>query len=240
MKKTLPDIRYEPLYMVGEAARYLNMHENTLRYWTRGHGRAKPLILRPDGNRIGALMSFVNLVEAQILFSLTKGQLVHLREIRKGLDYILEELSLDVNEHPLANMRLYTDGRGLIVEQLGIYINASKRGQLEIEKVIDIFLQRVDFDADALPVSIYPFSHKIQKKKNVPLHEQLIRQPKPICINPRISFGRPVMAGTGIPTEIVYNRFQSGDELEDLAEDYGRKISEIGAAICYESVRRAA
>lgn len=186
------------------------------------------------------MMSFMNLVEAHNLFSLTKGRNVHLREIRKGLDYIFEYLAMDIHEHPLANLGLFTDGKSLIVEHIGTYINASRRGQFEIEKVIDAYLERIEFDVSKLPVSIYPFHVETNADRKAAIHEQLKSQPKAISINPRISFGRPVLTGTGIPTEILFTRFKSGDSWTDLAEDYGRQVEEIEAAIRYETVRRAA
>jgi uncharacterized protein (DUF433 family) len=52
-----------------------------------------------------------------------------------------------------------------------------------------------------------------------------------------VAFGKPVIAGTGIPTAAVYQLFNAGDRIEDIAEEYDRDPSEIEAAVRYESVR---
>jgi uncharacterized protein (DUF433 family) len=40
-----------------------------------------------------------------------------------------------------------------------------------------------------------------------------------------------VLAGTGIPTAIVAERYKAGESIDELAEDYGRSRKEIEEAI---------
>ena len=42
-----------------------------------------------------------------------------------------------------------------------------------------------------------------------------------VVVDPRISFGRPVLVGTGIPVEAIADRFKAGDSIGHLARDYG-------------------
>jgi uncharacterized protein (DUF433 family) len=58
-------------------------------------------------------------------------------------------------------------------------------------------------------------------------------------IDPRLSFGRPVLTKAAVPTEIIFDRFQAGDSLEDMAKDYGVGEKEIEEALRFEQ-RRAA
>ena len=60
-------------------------------------------------------------------------------------------------------------------------------------------------------------------------------EPKMIMINPAVSFGRPVIAGTGIPTAVIASRFHARESISDLAEEYGRTDQEIEEAIRWES-----
>ena len=55
-----------------------------------------------------------------------------------------------------------------------------------------------------------------------------------ITINKAVQFGRPCIAGTGIPTEIVYERLKAGENTFELADDYGVTVEQIKAAIKYE------
>ena len=41
-----------------------------------------------------------------------------------------------------------------------------------------------------------------------------------MVIDPRIAFGRLTIAGTGIVTDILKERYKAGDSIEDLAFDY--------------------
>ena len=69
----------------------------------------------------------------------------------------------------------------------------------------------------------------------------LSTEPRFISLDPRVRFGRPVIVGTGIPTEEVAERFRAGDTCSQLAEEYGRPPQEIEEAIrCELTLDRAA
>jgi len=59
--------------------------------------------------------------------------------------------------------------------------------------------------------------------------------PRLIAIDPTISFGRPVIAGSSIPTAVLHERWKAGDSIQELAEDYHRPVAEIEEAIRYEA-----
>ncbi|MGH8656325.1 MAG: DUF433 domain-containing protein [Gammaproteobacteria bacterium] len=48
-----------------------------------------------------------------------------------------------------------------------------------------------------------------------------------VVIDPRLGFGRPVIEGTGIRTEVIIDRFRAGEPIDSIAEDYGRSRAEI-------------
>jgi uncharacterized protein (DUF433 family) len=58
-------------------------------------------------------------------------------------------------------------------------------------------------------------------------------------IDPRISFGRPVIAGTRIATAVIGERWRAGESVEALAADYGRSLAEIEEAIRCETTQAA-
>jgi uncharacterized protein (DUF433 family) len=61
-----------------------------------------------------------------------------------------------------------------------------------------------------------------------------------IVIDPAISFGKPVMAGSGIPTAIVAERYKAGETIEELAKDYEQSRLNIEEAIRCELQLEAA
>ena len=52
-----------------------------------------------------------------------------------------------------------------------------------------------------------------------------------VVIDPEVSFGRPVIAGTGIATGEVAARHKAGETIVQLATDYGRSLEEIDEAV---------
>ncbi len=89
-----------------------------------------------------------------------------------------------------------------------------------MKDLIEAHLKRIDRDASGLPIRLYPFTR-----------ERKADEPRIIVIDPNISFGRPALAGTGIATTVIAQRYKAGESIEELAEDYGRSTSEIQEAI---------
>jgi uncharacterized protein (DUF433 family) len=58
-------------------------------------------------------------------------------------------------------------------------------------------------------------------------------------MNPKIAFGRPVIAGTNIPTAIISSRITAGETIDELAEDYDLRPGEIFEAVRWELARAA-
>lgn len=230
------DIRELPSYRTPEVAHYLRIPLTTLRSWvqgrhypTRGGARFfKPIIELPDPD--SNLLSFVNLVEVHILDAVRRDHRIPLHKVRRAVDYLKESFS---SEHPLADHKLETDGLDLFVEKYGHLINISQKGQLALRKLLEAHLQRLDRDTTGVPLRLYPFTRKR-------LVVELGEEPKAIVIDPHISFGRPVLTGTGISTAIVAERYKAGEAIEELADDYGLSSLEIEEAIRCELPSQAA
>ena len=52
--------------------------------------------------------------------------------------------------------------------------------------------------------------------------------------------GRPVLAGTGIATAVIAERYKAGESTAELAQDYGREQAEIEEAMRCERKLEAA
>ena len=108
----------------------------------------------------------------------------------------------------------------MFVELFGKLVNITPEGQLVIKELIEAYLRRVERDPVGIPVRLYPFTR-----------ERKPEEPRTIVIDPYVSFGRPVLTGTGIATTIIAQRYKAGESIEELAEDYGRSRSDIEEAI---------
>lgn len=227
------DPRNLPAYGITEAARYLRIPLETLRSWVRGRfyptrsgqREFKSIIHLPDKNL--PLLSFTNLIEAHILDAIRYKHKVPFESIRRTVKYLERQSG---SKHPLAEHWFLTDGKHLFIEKAESLINVSRDGQLAMRQIIEIYLQRVERDPQGVASRLFPFLSK--------RHELLQRpaelEPRLVVIDPLVSFGKPVLAGTGIPTSIIAERFYAGESVRELAKDYGRQESEIEEAIRYE------
>jgi len=222
------DLRLSPAYSVAEAAHYLHMPEETLRSWVAGRlypvggqrQRSRPLIHLDDPKR--QYLSFVNLVEAHVLVAIRRCYGVKLPKVRKALDYLRRQFRI---ERPLIDQTFQTDGLDLFVERYGGLINTSRAGQGAMKEIIGAYLKRIERDGAGMPIKLYPFTRDTEA--------ETLRgsNPRVIVMNPAVSFGRPVIAGTGIPVSSVYERYKAGDSVAELALDYHLEVSAIEEAI---------
>jgi uncharacterized protein (DUF433 family) len=229
---SISDPRLAPAYTPAEAAHYLRMPQETLRSWIHGRsyvaeGRSKrslALIQLDDPSR--KYLSFINLVEAHVLAAMRRRHGVKLPKVRSALDYIRRHFKI---ERPLIDQAFQTDGLDLFVEHYGDLVNVSREGQKAMRDLIAAYLQRIDRDRFGMPIQFYPFTRD-SESASTPKDD-----PRVIVMNPSVSFGRPVIAGTGIPVSAIYERYRAGDSVADLAKDFRLNISAVEEAIRCEA-----
>jgi uncharacterized protein (DUF433 family) len=230
----LKDRREIPAYSITEAAHYLGVPKSTMRSWFagqryfhRGQPRTFKAVIKPaDPQTLG--LSFSNLVEAYVLTAIRRKHSIGLPTIRRGLAFLLERLGA---KRPLLEEKFATKGAELFVERLGEIINLKKQGQIEMRDMILAYLERVERDPGGLPIKLFPFM------RSQPPREQ----PRTVVIDPYVSFGRPVLAGTAIPTAVLAEQFKAGDPPADLAREYGAEEQAVWDAIrCELDLQQAA
>jgi uncharacterized protein (DUF433 family) len=217
------DPRELPAYGVTEAAHYLGIPLATLRSWvcgryypTEGGKRFfRPVIELPS--KAQPSLSFFNLVEAHVLDAIRREHSIALGKVRTAIRYLQTQFH---SKHPLAEHRFQTDGVDLFVEKYGSLIAVSQAGQTAMKEVLQAYLQRIRHDDQGLAIQLFPF---VRSRREA--------TPERIVIDPAISFGRPVIAGTGIATSIVAERYKAGESVDELAEDYGLQRPDIEEAL---------
>jgi uncharacterized protein (DUF433 family) len=192
----------------------------TLRAWVLGQKMGdkppfRPVLRRPDPDE--ALLSFVNLVEAHVLSGLRREYRFPLQTLRKAIQYVRRQFP---GEHPLAEHAFATDGVDLFVERFGQLLQVNRPGQMAMREMLEAHLERISRDPKGVPIKLYPFTRR-----------QGGDEPRVVEIDARISFGRPVLVGTGIPTAVIAERYKGGETIAQLAGDYDRSPTEIEEAI---------
>lgn len=228
------DPRAIPTYGIYESAHALKIPVNTLRSWIRGRDyptgqgkkRFEPLITLPDPEL--SLLSFINLVEAHVLDAIRYKDRLPLENIRRGIDHLREKYH---SEHPLIEYEFQHDGVDLFTEierevvPESDLVNVTRQGQIALREIVQAHLKRIARDSKGSAIALYPFLKR---------DPQIVEGPKLVLIDPRISFGKPILVGVGVPTSVVADRHEAGETIAELATDYECEPSEIEAAVDYE------
>jgi len=221
-----------PAYSILVAAHYLQLPVATLRSWVCGRSyalkdgtkkRFKSLISLPDKDT--TLLSFSNLAEAHVLSALRREHEVPMQHIRSALDFVTKHFGW---KRPLLEQKFRTDGVGLFVERLGKLIDASADGQIVFRRFVEAHLERLEWENLSV-ARLYPFTRARE-----------IHSPRSVVIDPRFSFGRPVLAKSHISTEVIVGRYKAGESIDELAEDYGCERLDIEEALRCELGLQAA
>jgi len=227
---TQRDLREAPAYTLTEAAGYLRLPPSTLRAWMVGQryrvGDA-PKFFRPVieiADRKQRQLSFINLVEAFVLAGIRREHEIPLPKVSKAVDYLRRRFK---TPRPLAEEQFETDGVDLFVEKMGSLIGATQEGQLQMCETIRDRLERVRRDPKGVPEKIVLFPAPRDNAGSAD-----------VVIDPRLSFGRPVLDRLGVRTAILAERFDAGDDIDVLSHDYAAPPEAIQNAIRCE--RRAA
>jgi uncharacterized protein (DUF433 family) len=211
------DVMEVPIYGLTEAAQYLRVPLNTLRYWVHGGGPVPPLIRLASSEP--SRLSFMNLLECYMLSSMRAIYDVRIPKVRKSLATLAKYVQ---HRHPLVEQAFQTDRRDLFIEHVGRIVNLSKDSQILIPGVMELYLERIERDPKGL-FKLYPF-----------VMERTSKEPRLILINPAVGFGKPVIAGTGISTAVISSRFNARESVPDLASEYGVTPKQSEEAIRWE------
>ncbi len=239
MKKNARDLRFDaPLYSLAEAARYLAVPNSTFASWAKGYvrrssGRATvtgaPVVSVVRGPH-SASVSFIGLAEGMVLAAIRQTG-VPMQRIRPALLALQDVMGV---EHALANRRLYSDGAEVLFDvaegrqdpggvEVAKQLVVLRNGQRVFTEVVTDYLQRIDYGSDGYARQIH-------------LPGYARRQ---VVADPERSFGQPVFVHGAARVSDVLDRFQSGESLPDLAEDFGVPIEDLEDAVRVAS-RRAA
>lgn len=223
-----------PAYPASEAARILNLSVNTVRAWCFGQNyrsaagaikRFHPVVQPVDMR--GRLLSFANLCELHVLSAIRRHHKIALPKIRESVEYLRTQLAVD---RPLIDRQFLTNGVDLFVEHASELLNVSQQGQEALRGDFELALARIERDRQGTPIRLFPFSRSSMSDKD---------QPKTVVIDPRLSFGRPVLSSVAVRTDVIVGRFRAGDSMIEMAKDYGVDEKEIEEALRFEQRRTA-
>lgn len=207
-----------PTYRVADVARFAEISPRTLAYWYFPKGKDKRSVL-PDRDR-GGQVSYLEMVEAAFVATMRKSG-VSLDVIRDARDYLRTRWQ---SEFPFATYRFKTDGKNLLMDfdQLdamsgeGKLLIPNKHGQLAWSKIVDFTFDQFEYEDDLA----------------IRWH---IKGPGTlVVIDPSVAFGAPSVRG--VPTNTLADRYQGGDSIAELGDDFRLPIGEIREALKFEGI----
>ncbi len=233
------DLRFDvPLYSLAEAARYLAVPTTTFTSWARVYVRRsagrRPVtgapVLTTVAGASGVSVPFVSLAEGMVLAAIRQTG-VPMQRIRPALLALQETIGV---EHALASERLYSDGAEVLydfaIEHPGSSAAASAKelvvlrsGQQVFTEVVADYLKRIEYGSDGYARLLH-----------LPGYQRL-----QVVADPSRSFGQPMFVKGAAKVSDMIDRFQAGESLPDLADDFGVPIEDLEDALRVAS-RRAA
>lgn len=210
---------YVPNYRIREAARYAHLSSQTVAKWHRkpGSNRKSPLSVKATG----ASLSYLQLIEVAVVSSFRKAG-VTLKKIAAAREYLAKQLEA---EFPFAEYRFKTDGKDLWMDYAQFeasagdktLLAASQGGQLAWGDIIGR-LQEFDYENDC----------------GLAIRWHVAGRDANVIIDPRIQFGAPSVEG--VATWAFKGRWKAGEEIDDIADDFGVANIDVLAALHFEEV----
>lgn len=208
------DIRLSPLYTIKEASWFLGMPSTTFRYWARGRGSSKALItVDPKAPRRHAVVPFIGLAEGLVVSIFRRHRGIKMQYLRRVLAVLEKEMGVD---HALASRRLYSHGEAILFDYSPR--DRETRDLVEVltknrvfEKVAQDYLKLITFGADDYASRLI-----------LPITKRPV-----IEIDPKRAFGQPLFVKGGARMEDVLARFRAGEDLDEVAHDYGVPLPHI-------------
>ena len=149
-----------------------------------------------------------------------KGHGFTLNQIRRIVEDRQDLLGVP---RPLTTLKFKTDGYEIFVNQGDALLGLDKKKGLRAwNQILEPFLKDLDYTG-AFVSRWWPLGRD-----------------KPIVVDPDYGYGLPVVADSGVRTEIILERFQAGDLKEQIAEDFNLDPIEVERALQFELKTRAA
>jgi len=225
--KRAVSILERPVYGIAEAAGLLGLRADRARAWIDGYEREgafySPVIrVEPTGEDVVTWGEFVEL--GYLREYRRKG--VPLQRLRPVIDGLRREFA---TPYPLATAKPYIFGRELVLElqekndiprAIAIVIRSGQ--QVMLAEDANRFIKKVEFDP--------PDQGDVKR-----IHPAGLASP--VVIDPLVRFGRPSVEG--VATERLWELFDAGETIDQIADGYDVASDVVRAAIAYEEQSRS-
>jgi uncharacterized protein (DUF433 family) len=219
------------VYTLAEASVLTDVNRHRISRWTRGYTfsyrgsrQTMPAIIGRDLEVLESpILTFADLIEIRFLDAFQREG-VSSKALRIASQRAKEYLG---RHHPFSTQIFKSDGRTILAEitkETGdkVFLDIVN-DQYVFENVIGSYLYSgLDFNDLKEPARWWPLG------KN-----------RAVVIDPRRSFGAPIVAKAGIPTKILNSAVNAEKSIEFVAKWYGVEVAEVKDAVQFECKQAA-
>ena len=181
-------------------------------YWHAHFGKTDQVSFS-DGTGRELVTNFYTLIEFFTFYQL-RSEGVSVQRIVTAHKVLEDVLKID---YPFASSTILTDGKSvLFTGEVGNIIQADETLQIIIKEVLTPFCKKIDFDRNALAKSFFPLGRD---------HD--------VLIDPNRQFGQPIIRGTNILTESIFNLYRGGESADVIARIYDLTSLQVQDAITF-------
>jgi uncharacterized protein (DUF433 family) len=161
----------------------------------------------------------MQLIETAVVAAMRRAD-IPLSEIKSGHDYFARALEV---EYPFASHSFKADGKRIVLDykeidpdnKLGKLLYSD--GQLGWKDVVEPLLKEFEYQEDGLAIRWHVAGLKSR-----------------VLIDPQVSFGAPSVSGAA--TWVLRDRYNGGESVADIADDFDLEEKEVLDALYFEGV----
>ncbi len=197
MEKMLLDIG-TGIYTTSDIAQILGIDKSRVRRWLKNYFSDH---LKTDKF---FLTNFLAMIELYI-FNMLIEKGAKLSNVKKLYNYAKRQFKSD---YPFATYKVYQLGNQAFLEKANFIIDGHLSGV--IKEFVEPYWKKIEFSPEGLAERFYPLGKE---------HH--------IVVDPQIQFGRPVIEGTRITVDTLYDMLLAGDSKEEVAFYYSLPLDAI-------------
>jgi len=209
----------EGIFLVKDVATILNLDYDKVRRWILGYwdGHLAEGLNYTFGEKKGKAINFYSLIEFYTFFKLREKGIgaAKIKALHKSLS---ERLN---TPYPFAQAKdFYIEDREykkfVFMEIDNGFWKYDKRDKIYLSFINDNFLEKIQFDDNNLAIKFFP----IGRDKNV-------------VVDPPRQFGQPIVLGTNIKVETLYNLHKGGESDENICTLYNLSEDKVKDALSF-------
>lgn len=179
-----------------------------------------PALVAPALPRQGKTftLTFLDLVQLRVVKAL-RDEEIALQRIRTAAE---QAVILFSTSHPFASVRFKTDGRSLFAnlsqeDSPDVLVELQRPTRATVRAVLEDSLREISYATTGLADRWY------------------VAGPKGgVVVDPRISFGKPVVENANVPTEVIRDQARATSDIHALASWFALEPRQIRNALHYE------